>query len=201
MSLWSSTDVWQVADLTPNPGAVLVENATGRLIFVAPERSRDGSGDVVRIVADWYFERHLPLGDFRVLQDGNTTWKEVEDLMLARTHFISGHLDLTEEEFNEYYVPRILTAIQSGARFVVGDAPGADHLAQRWLKRHGTNVTVFHMGENPRYSNGLPTRGGFKSDTARDSTMTAASSHDIAWVREGRENSGTARNLERRGVR
>lgn len=33
---------------------------------------------------------------------------------------------------------------------------------------------------------------------ARDEALTAASTFDIAWVRPGRERSGTARNLQRR---
>ena len=64
--------------------------------------------------------------------------------------FVSGHLDLTDEEFARHYVPLIADAVARGWRFVVGDA------------------------------------------------MTAASSRDIAWVRPGRERSGTARNLRRR---
>ena len=117
--------------------------------------------------------------------------------------FISGHLDLTQEEFNEHYIPKIQEAIGRGDRFVVGDAKGTDTMAQAYLLyrdlvRPGF-VSVYHMFENPRNNVGdFEPRGGFKTDEDRDSMMTAVSDYDIAWVRPGREKSGTAKNLERR---
>lgn len=117
-----------------------------------------------------------------------------------RVAFISGHLDLTDEEFALHYAPAIAEAHAGGWRFVVGDARGADLLFQRHAQAHGLAVTVFHMFAGPRHNvGGFPTVGGFTSDGARDAAMTAASSRDIAWVRPGRERSGTARNLQRRG--
>lgn len=123
-----------------------------------------------------------------------------------KTHFISGHLDLTPEEFELHYEGRILEAIREGGSFVVGDARGTDHMAQQFLKKiimdnmlFDLDVTVFHMFESPRHNAGsFPTQGGYKTDSARDRAMTAASENDIAWVRPGREKSGTARNLARR---
>lgn len=113
--------------------------------------------------------------------------------------FVSGHLDLTEEEFNKYYVPQIEAACARGCRFVVGDARGADLLFQRHAHAVGLVVTVFHMFERPRHNVGeFAVVGGFDSDATRDEAMTAASSLDIAWVRPGRERSGTAKNLLRR---
>lgn len=113
--------------------------------------------------------------------------------------FVSGHLDLTEEEFSAHYEPAILEAGRQGHRFVVGDARGADLLFQRFAQREGLGVTVYHMLERPRHNvGGFATVGGFPSDEARDAAMTKASSLDIAWVRPGREKSGTARNLARR---
>jgi hypothetical protein len=113
--------------------------------------------------------------------------------------FVSGHLDLTEEEFNKYYVPQIEAACARGCRFVVGDARGADLLFQRHAYAHELAVTVFHMFERPRHNVGeFAAIGGFDSDATRDAALTAASSLDIAWVRPGRERSGTAKNLLRR---
>lgn len=120
-------------------------------------------------------------------------------------YFISGHLDLTFEEFWEHYVPQIEKALMRGqADFVVGDARGADTLSQTHLSRVRTNthpfsMTVYHMFDSPRNNEGnFPTVGGFSSDQERDEAMTAASDEDIAWVRPGREKSGTANNLKRR---
>lgn len=117
----------------------------------------------------------------------------------APVAFVSGHLDLTDEEFARHYVGAIEAACARGSRFLVGDARGADLLFQRHAHAHGLDVTVFHMFERPRHNaGGFPTVGGFVSDAARDAAMTAASTFDIAWVRPGRERSGTAKNLLRR---
>lgn len=114
--------------------------------------------------------------------------------------FISGHLSLTSEEFEVHYRPQLDEAISRGYSFVVGDARGTDSLAQNYLLGKTDKVTVYHMLENPRNNAGFPTEGGFKSDEERDSAMTANSDKDIAWVRPGRENSGTQKNLERREI-
>jgi hypothetical protein len=113
--------------------------------------------------------------------------------------FVSGHLDLTDEEFATHYLPQIAGAVARGCRFIVGDARGADLLFQRHAHAAGLAVTVFHMFDSPRHNAGeFPLRGGYPSDVARDAAMTAESTLDIAWVRPGRERSGTARNLARR---
>jgi len=123
------------------------------------------------------------------------------------TYFISGHLDLTREEFDRYYVPQIDKAIIEGdACFVVGDAKGADCMAQDYLwtqcklnKITYKSITIYHMLVKPRnHIFKFATVGGYKSDKERDEAMTNASNEDIAWIRPGREKSGTAKNLKRR---
>jgi hypothetical protein len=113
--------------------------------------------------------------------------------------FVSGHLDLTDAEFAAHYVPQIEAAKARGCQFIVGDARGADLLFQQYAVRKRLNVTVVHMYDRPRNNVGdFPLVGGFRSDADRDAAMTAASSFDIAWVRPGRQRSGTAKNLQRR---
>jgi len=115
------------------------------------------------------------------------------------TYFISGHLDLTQEEFTEHYAGPLVRALEEGASFVVGDAVGADSMAQEFLRAQSCNrVTVYHMFDKPRNNMAFDTVGAYLSDTSRDAAMTHASDSDIAWVRPGREKSGTARNLARR---
>lgn len=119
-----------------------------------------------------------------------------------KTYYISGHLDLTMDEFLEHYEPRIHAAMNEGATFVVGDAPGCDAHAQDLLSLASySRVTVYHMLEAPRNNAGFPTVGGFESDATRDAALTDASTDDIAWIRPGREKSGTAKNLARRRSR
>jgi hypothetical protein len=113
-------------------------------------------------------------------------------------NYISGHLDLTQAEFDAHYRPKIDEALARGEAFVLGDARGADALAQQYLFGKTTAVVVYHMFTQPRNNAGFPTLGGFESDEARDRRMTADSHRDIAWVRSGREKSGTQKNLDRR---
>ncbi|MGB6300703.1 MAG: hypothetical protein WBF90_31630 [Rivularia sp. (in: cyanobacteria)] len=113
-------------------------------------------------------------------------------------NFISGHLDLTQGEFEEYYRHKIDNALAQNQSFVVGDARGANTLAQQYLFGKTKAVVVYHMFESPRNNAGFPTRGGFQSDGERDEQMTRDSEQDIAWVRFGREKSGTQKNLHRR---
>lgn len=117
-----------------------------------------------------------------------------------KTCFVSGHLDLTPEEFAEHYVPQLEEAVKEGCGFVVGDARGADAMTQAWLAERLQIPYVYHMKERPRnHIGGLPLVGGFESDDARDEAMTRATQADIVWLRPGRwPHSGTARNVGRR---
>ena len=133
--------------------------------------------------------------------------------MIDTTYFLSGHLDLTADEFDQYYKPRIDDILEEcdqqswlAALFVVGDARGADAMCQQYLFEQQAKyvsavlVTVYHMFTSPRNNAGFPVIGGFKSDSERDAAMTQASDVDIAWVRLGREKSGTQKNLDRRNA-
>lgn len=110
--------------------------------------------------------------------------------------FISGHLDLTEEEFKNHYIP--LIDAHKNDSFIVGDAKGCDSMAQIYLKSIGAKCVVYHMFSSPRNNAGFECIGGFQFDEARDKAMTENSDMDIAWVRKGREKSGTAKNIKRR---
>jgi hypothetical protein len=130
--------------------------------------------------------------------------------MTPRIAMISGHLDLTQEEFEAYYLPYILEALLEGNDFVVGDAPGADEMAQKYLAKRipqispASRVTVYHMYTIPRHNAGFATKNGFTKDTSKDAAMTADSDFDIAWVRPEKHSSvsgrvsGTEQNLLRR---
>lgn len=121
-------------------------------------------------------------------------------------YFISGHRDITEAEFNNYYVPVIkhILDVDAEATFVVGDYHGVDIMAQNFLVACGMQdcTTVYHMFTAPRNHNVCITKcvGGFQTDEERDSAMTKASDFDIAFVRKGRWDSGTAQNIKRRAT-
>jgi len=119
-------------------------------------------------------------------------------------YFISGHRDITKEEFKKYYATKIDEVIKKDgyASFVVGDYEGVDIMAQHYLYsiRKEKVTTVYHMFDKPRniHESITLTKGGYTTDIERDSAMTDASDFDIAYVRKGKWNSGTAQNIKRR---
>ncbi len=141
----------------------------------------------------------------------------------SKIAFISGHVNLTQEEFDKHYIPQLVAAIHDNDDFVVGSANGADKMAIEWLYQAGVireKITVYVYERFPEAitskvafykSLGLNVLIGFTSYTSRDARMTENSDYDIAWVRPVEENkkllgeafdpkkiSGTQRNIERR---
>jgi hypothetical protein len=112
---------------------------------------------------------------------------------------ISGHLDLTQEEFDDHYRPYIIEAIVMGHDFVVGDAKGADQMAQACLKKwqpilfSAGRVTVYHMLTLPRHNAGFKAKGGYQSNSAKDAAMTAESDYDILYIRPDKHSSQSGR--------
>lgn len=140
----------------------------------------------------------------KLLEEMNKAEETKTDVL--NTYFISGHRDITDEEFEYNYEPAINYALHENpdAKFIVGDYVGADIKAQNYLMDvvmiEPERVTVYHMFDSPRNKNEKITKtvGGFKSDEERDAAMTAASIKDIAFVRDITKISGTAQNLLRR---
>lgn len=121
-----------------------------------------------------------------------------------KTYFISGHRNITENEFKTNYVPLLEKAAEEDSVFVVGDYYGVDIMSQNYLvdvlQIDPNRITVYHMFESPRNINQKikNTIGGFQSDTERDAAMTANSDEDIAFVRLSTKMSGTGENILRR---
>lgn len=117
-------------------------------------------------------------------------------------YFISGHRNITKEDFEKYYIKKIdnIIAKDKDFSFVVGDYYGVDIMAQTYLvEAHlADRVTVYHMFDKPRnLAKGIArTVGGFKSDEERDSAMTNNSDFDILYI--DHSPSGTEQNLLRR---
>ena len=132
--------------------------------------------------------------------------EEKEEIDISKTYFISGHRDITDNEFELNYQEALneLVSEVPDCKFVVGDYYGVDIMAQNYLidvlQVDPSRITVYHMLETPRNINEkiTHTQGGFKSDDERDEAMTKASIADIAFVRDIKKNSGTAQNILRR---
>ncbi|MCE9576904.1 MAG: hypothetical protein K8W52_27405 [Deltaproteobacteria bacterium] len=109
--------------------------------------------------------------------------------MTQRTIYVFGNGRLSFEDFLRLYVPALEPALaQHDTAWVVGDFRGVDTLVMEYLKARTAAVTVFHVGERPRY---LPDRhgalaaqwqlrGGFANDRARDEAAIAACTHFLA---------------------
>jgi len=124
----------------------------------------------------------------------------------SECYYISGHGNLTFDEFNKHYIPLINIALANNDRFIIGDYKGCDTLAMEYLKDKTSNVTICHMKEQPRYkvseidlkSKDWTYVSGFTSDEARDRYMSEHSDFDIAWERDDTKPSGTKNNISRR---
>lgn len=106
------------------------------------------------------------------------------------TAFISGHTDLSEEEFIQHYIPQLDSAIENKCQFVVGNARGADQLALNYLREKKVDPSVITLYCHPTPEKnkfihfGIRIVDGFPSYNQRDIAMTRASTYDIAWVRK-----------------
>lgn len=124
------------------------------------------------------------------------------------TYFISGHRNITQEEFNENYGTELKKLLNipctRGIRFIVGDYYGVDIMAQHYLIDElnfpPEGICVYHMFDKPRNIHPLIENrvGGFSSDEERDAAMTRDSDFDIAFVRDHNNWSGTGANILRR---
>jgi hypothetical protein len=97
---------------------------------------------------------------------------------------ISGHIDITEEEFFTFYIPQIRKCMELDYRFLVGGSNGTDKMAQLYLKSANyKKVTVYdRLQEDSRYWDEFEHKGGFKSYPERDACMTKNSDGDIAFL-------------------
>lgn len=119
-------------------------------------------------------------------------------------YFVSGHRDLTKEEFERYYVPFIDLVISEDnfAEFVVGDWEGCDSMFVKYMEDlyADIRINIFYV-DTPRIKGGEYNNYFFRkceSYDECDATMTACSHFDVTWVRPGREDSHTAKNIKRR---
>ena len=119
-------------------------------------------------------------------------------------YFVSGHRDLTMEEFDRHYVYQLdrVLADDPYAEFVVGDWKGCDTIFVKYMEEYYTDATIhiFYVLAS-RIKKGEFNEYRFHECNSYDdcdASMTRHSNFDIAWVRPGREDSHTAKNIKRR---
>jgi hypothetical protein len=122
--------------------------------------------------------------------------------------YIFGNGNVGFADFQDLYLgPLSQIPLDDDVSFLVGDFRGADTLAMEYLKCLTPNVSVYHVGAQPRY---LPDKfrtqvgqwelvGGFGSDEERDSAAIAACTHFLAhdFNSDDVRKSGTLRNIKR----
>ena len=133
-------------------------------------------------------------------------------------YFLSGHRDITQDEFNKHYNKidlylreRLTDDELIKYTFYIGDCFGFDLMAFKHIYNNYINnkalkqIVICIMDNNECSSNyDYPTHEkikiirGFKSHEERDCYMTENSKYDILWVRDGKWDSGTAQNFVRR---
>lgn len=159
----------------------------------------------VHIKPKYSFEKMDSKDINELLKERNEAQAQNQNKDINKTYFISGHRDITEDEFDVYKrkIQEILE-ITPDALFVVGDYYGVDIMAQNYLINDlqiaPEHITVYHMFTTPRNANEqiINFVGGFESDEDRDAAMTKNSSFDIAFIRDHTQLSGTAQNILRR---
>jgi hypothetical protein len=121
--------------------------------------------------------------------------------------YIFGNGNLSFSDFKKYYeIPLMPFFADANVSFLLCDFRGVDTLAMELLKSITAQVTIFHLGERPRY---LPDKyhtkvsawkllGGFASDLDRDNAAIDACTHFLAidFNSSPQRKSGTSQNIE-----
>ena len=121
--------------------------------------------------------------------------------------YLFGNGNIHFEEFLDHYItPLERVGDLKQAHFLLCDFRGLDTLMMEYLKSKTANVTVYHIGERPRY---LPDKyktkvqqwtiiGGFTSDEVRDKAAIQECTHYLAFDKNSNEKrkSGTLKNME-----
>ncbi len=121
--------------------------------------------------------------------------------------YIFGNGNISLSDFITYYQQPLLPYItNSEVSFILCDFKGTDTLSMELLKTYAQHVTIYHIGEHPRY---IPDKyktkvgqwkleGGFKDDESRDIAAIDNCTHFLAidFNTNSKRKSGTLKNIE-----
>ncbi len=121
-------------------------------------------------------------------------------------YYIFGNGNISWADFHTYYAAQLLAlAADADNAFIVGDFRGVDTLALELLKTLTPRVSLYHVGERPRYKpDAFRTQvaqwtivGGFASDAERDEAAIMACTHFLAidFNSDAKRTSGTQKNI------
>jgi len=120
--------------------------------------------------------------------------------------FVFGNGNIPFYSFMGDYEDYLRRLIGEDVHFIVCDFRGVDTLTMEYLKTETENVSVYYIGEKPRY---LPdkfntkvskwgNKGGFKSDSERDLAAIEDCTHFLAtdFNSDNKRVSGTKKNID-----
>lgn len=116
-------------------------------------------------------------------------------------YYITGHRDLSKEEFSKIYIPEIDRIIRedSNAVFLVGVCEGVDLYTIQYLNKYSIPVQVY--GPNLDIKNDLTRLHLYPSYEKSALEMIKNSDKTIGFIKPGRENSSfTALNILKRYI-
>ena len=173
------------------------------LVFIGGGTDASQGKALNKVIKNRYEYKRI---DDRNIEEILTELNEPEEIdETLNTYFISGHRDITENEFEYYYIPLINEALSENpnAKFIVGDCDGVDIMAQNYLVSiidDISRITVYCVGDTPKNINPelIYIKNGFNDEREKDIAMTNASFKDIALVRQCEYITGTGENILRR---
>lgn len=121
--------------------------------------------------------------------------------------YVFGNGNISFSDFKMYYEQIMIRYVRDeNVSFLVADFRGVDTLTMELLKCDSANVTVYHVGDKPRY---LPDKfktkvnnwiilGEFQNDEERDLEAINQCTHFIAmdFNSDKKRKSGTQKNIE-----
>jgi hypothetical protein len=122
--------------------------------------------------------------------------------------FIFGNGNTSFEDFMQHYAqPLGHLTTELDTAFIVCEFRGVDTLVIEFLKTKTENVSVYHIGDRPRYKpDTFKTKaknwqfvGNFSSDAERDKQAIGACTHFLAidFNSDSKRKSGTLKNIEK----
>lgn len=114
--------------------------------------------------------------------------------------FISGHKDLTKEEFEQYYIPLIDQGIYNNAKFYISNYGNCDRFSYDYFKLceyYNVEICFNRLGFS-NIDDKFIKAVGFKSDEEMYCYMTNKTNKDIAWIRNEVKLTTTGKNILRR---
>ena len=122
--------------------------------------------------------------------------------------FIFGNGNISFQDFMIWYIEPLKTLVlDKNTSFILCDFRGTDTLLAEFLKTETEKVSIYHIGERPRYkadtfktkANSWVYRGGFTTDEERDHQAINDCTHFLAVDFNSNEQrkSGTLKNIQR----